>query len=303
MEPAPPAIDAASLVRGEHYATHGYPHETWARLRRESPVHRCEVAGFDPFWAITRYHDLAAVSRQPRLFLNAPRLSIFPRSFPRRRPEETARALLNMDPPEHGKYRGIVNRSFTPHGLRPLQVHVEELSAAIVDELARSVVGRAARDGECDFVTAIAARLPLAVIMELLGVPHDDWELLFQWSNEAIGPGDPEYRGDREPFETAERARLALFEYFSRYVAERRRAPREDLVSVLVRSRIDDRPLEDFDILSYCFLLAVAGNETTRNATTGGMLALIENPSEMARLRADPSLLDSAVEEILRWTS
>ncbi|MGH7859323.1 MAG: cytochrome P450, partial [Candidatus Binatia bacterium] len=255
------------------------------------------------FWAITRYHDLATVSRQSRLFLNAPRLSVFPRSFPRRPPEETVRSLLNMDPPEHGKYRGIVNRSFTPHGLRPLQAHVEELSAGIVDEVARALVGEAAAAGECDFVTAIAARLPLAVIMELLGVPRDDWELLFQWSNEAIGPGDPEYRAGRAPSETAERAMRAFFDYFSGYVAERRRDPREDLVSVLVRSRIDDRPLEDFHILSYCFLLAVAGNETTRNATTGGMLALIEHPAEMARLRSDPSLLEPAVEEILRWTS
>jgi len=298
-----PSIDTSVLVRGEAYVRSGYPHETWTRLRRESPVHRCEVDGFDPFWAITRYEDVATVSRQPRLFLNAPRLVMSSRKFPRRRPEETARALLNMDPPEHGRYRALVNRRFTPQGLRPLEPRILELAAAVVDEAASRVTDAMATEGEIDFVTDVAARLPLAAIMDLLGVPREDQELLFRWSNEAIGPGDPEYRGDLEPFEAADRARRSLFDYFSRYVAERRRAPRDDLVSVLVESRIDGKPLEDFDILSYCFLLAVAGNETTRNATSGGMLALIENPDEMRRLRAEPELLPTAVEEVLRWTS
>jgi cholest-4-en-3-one 26-monooxygenase len=293
----------ADIVRGEHYAKRGYPHEAWTQLRRESPVHRFELEGYDPFWAITRYEDVARISRQPRLFLNAPRLVFSSKRFPVPRPEEVARSLLNMDPPEHGRYRSLVNRRFTPHALSFLRPHVEALSARIVADVSRRLVGGVTDVEECDFVADVAARLPLAVILELLGVPHDDWELVFDWTNQVIAPGEPDYRRGATVVETAERARLALFDYFGRYVAERRRSPREDLVSVLAQGQLDGRPLDDFEVLSYCFLLAVAGNETTRNATSGGLLALIENPGEMRRLRDEPGRLPSAVEEVLRWTS
>jgi len=295
--------DLSEIVRAEHYARHGYPHEAWTRLRRESPVRRFEIDGFDPFWAITRYDDIARVSRQPRKFLNRPRLTFFSKRFPVRAPEEFARSILNMDPPEHAKYRGLVNRRFTPHALSFLATHVEEMSAAIVGDAAARLVDEVSEAGTCDFVTEVAARLPLGVILQLLGVPREDWQLVFDWTNQSIAPGEPEYRGGTGVMETAERARLALFDYFGRYVAERRREQRDDLVSVLAKARIDGQPVEDFEILSYCFLLAVAGNETTRNAISGGVLALIENPAELRRLQEDPSLLDSAVEEVLRWTS
>jgi len=298
-----PVTDPTDIVRAEHYAAHGYPHEAWTWLRRESPVHRFEIDGFDPFWAITRHEDVDRISRQPRLFLNEPRLVLSSKRFPVRRPEEVARSLLNMDPPEHGKYRGVVNRRFTPHALSYLRPHVEALSAEIVGDVARSMVAGVAERGECEFVEQVAARMPLAVILQLLGVPREDCDLVFEWTNQAIAPGEPEYRRGAGVLETAERARLALFDYFARHVAERRRRPQQDLVSVLVGGGVDGQPLSDFEILSYCFLLAVAGNETTRNAISGGVLALVENPREMKRLRADPSLVATAVEEAIRWTS
>jgi cholest-4-en-3-one 26-monooxygenase len=294
--------DLADIVRPDHFATHGYPHAAWQELRH-SPMRRLEIESYDPFWAVTRYADVARISRQPRLFLNAPRLVFSSRRFPQRRPEEIVRSLLNMDPPEHGKYRGVVNRRFTPHALSFLRSHVEGLSRQIVADVAARAIDAVVDSGECDFVTDVAARLPLAVILELLGVAREDWETIFEWTNRAIAPGEPEYRRGATALETADRARLSLFDYFERYVALRRRQPREDLVSVLAQGRIDGEPLADFDILSYCFLLAVAGNETTRNATSGGLLALVENPGEQHRLRADPGLLPSAVEEVLRWTS
>jgi cholest-4-en-3-one 26-monooxygenase len=295
--------DFSDIVRSDYYAKHGYPHKAWTHLRRETPVRRFEFEDYDPFWAITRYADLTHVSRQPRLFLNGPRLGFSSRRFPVRPAEEFARSLLNMDPPEHGKFRGLVNRRFTPHALSFLREHVERLSVGIVAAVAARLVAAASETGKCDFVTDVAARMPLAVILDLLGVPRDDWASVFDWTNQAIAPADPEYRRGATPIETADRARSALFDYFARYVAERRSAPRDDLVSVLAESHIDGEPLGDFDILSYCFLLAVAGNETTRNATTGGLLAFIEHPAELDRLRRDPRLLASAVDEILRWTS
>jgi cholest-4-en-3-one 26-monooxygenase len=294
--------DPADVVRAEYFAEHGYPHEAWTLLRHQ-PLQRLEVEGFDPFWPITRYQDIVRVSRQPRLFLNSPRLVFSSRYFPVRPPEEVARSLLNMDPPEHSRYRGLVNRRFTPHALSFLQSHIEALSEKIVGETVRRLVDAASGQGRCDFVTDVAARLPLAVILDLLGVSRDDWEIVFEWTNHVIAPGEPEYRRGASVLETAERARVSLFDYFGRFVAERRRAPREDLVSALVQGEIDGQPVSDFDILSYCFLLAVAGNETTRNATSGGMLALIENGGELARLSQNASLLPSAVDEVLRWTS
>lgn len=296
------AVNPLDLVGGDQYEHRGYPHEAWTVLRREDPVHRFESETFPPFWAIVKYGDVAWVSRQPRRFLNAPRLVMSPRRFPLPPPEESVRSLLNMDPPDHVRYRALVNRHFTPHALRGLRAHVEEICGEIVGDVVERAGGPGAA-GTCDFVADVAARLPLAVIMELLGVPRHDWEQIFHWSNEAIAPGDAEYRRGGTSSETAERAQRAFFDYFAGYVAERRRHPRADLVSILSAAEIDGRSVADHEILSYCFLLAVAGNETTRNATSGGLLALIENPAELARLRDDPSLIPTAVEEVLRWTS
>src|SRR5262249_43178910 len=163
-----------------------------------------------------------------------PRLVFSSRRFPQRNAEEIVRSLLNMDPPEHGKYRGVVNRRFTPHALSFLRSHVETLSKEIVADVAARAIEAVAEAREGDFV---AARLPLAVILELLGVPREDWQIIFDWTNQAIAPGEPEYRRGATALEAADRARLSLFEYFRRYVAERRREPREDLVSVLVQGR------------------------------------------------------------------
>jgi len=141
------------------------------------------------------------------------------------------------------------------------------------------------------------------VIAELLGVPHQDWEQLFQWTNETIGGSDPEFQQGTSTQETLDRARLGLFQYFSDMVAERIKQPTNDITSIVANAKINGQPLPQLELLSYFFLLVVAGNETTRNATTGGLLALIENPDQWARLKKDPSLLKPAVEEIVRWTT
>jgi cytochrome P450 len=158
--------------------------------------------------------------------------------------------------------------------------------------------------GECDFVDKIAAPLPLAVIAWMLGLPRDDWALLFRLSNEVIGSNDPEYRRDGEsPAKTARRARGELHAYFTQLIDERRNDPTDDLVSELIRGRIDDAPLTEAQLVGYCELLVEAGNETTRNAISGGLVAFCENPGEWEKLRAQPELLPDAVEEILRWVT
>jgi cholest-4-en-3-one 26-monooxygenase len=206
-----------------------------------------------------------------------------------------------MDPPEHGEFRKLASRHFTPRALAKLERPIEELTEQILNDVA----GRAAPGErfEGDFVEDVAARLPLAVIAEMLGVPREDHELLFRWTNETIGSTDPEYQQSRTAAQTAEGSRLALFEYFHRLAEARRTAPRDDIVTVLVTAESDGRPLPPLELLSYFFLLVVAGNETTRNAISGGLLAFMQHPDEWQRLRAAPDGIERAVEEVLRWTS
>jgi cholest-4-en-3-one 26-monooxygenase len=176
-----------------------------------------------------------------------------------------------------------------------------------VERIADTVIAGAATDGEVgegNFVERIAAPFPLGVIAWILGVPSDDWPLLFRWTNEVIGKDDPEYRQPGEtPGQTAKRARTELHMYFDRLIADRRRDPQEDLVSELLLGTVDGAPLTDEQLIAYCELFVEAGNETTRNAISGGLLALCEHPGEWEKLRANPDLLPEAADEILRWVS
>jgi len=201
-----------------------------------------------------------------------------------------------MDPPEHHAYRSIVNRRFTPRALRGFEVQVDAIAGEIVDSIAS--------DGEIDFVERVAARLPIWVIAEMLGIPRSDWKMLFDWTNRTVGAGDAEYQPPgASSVETMNDAGQEMFGYFAELAEDRRRRPRDDLASALTHARIDGAAVPTYELLSYFFLLVVAGNETTRNATSGGLLALIENPDQRARVQRDAALLDPLVEEILRWTS
>jgi cholest-4-en-3-one 26-monooxygenase len=292
-------LDSIDIVGSDTYAANGYPHEAWALLRKEAPVYWYDRPGSLPFWAITKHADIIWISKQPEIFLNAPRLAVFP-EFEKEGEEDDfpARHLLNMDPPEHVNYRKLVSQRFTPRAVEDMRPSMEGICRDLLDEFRK--------DGgvhEGDFVTNVSARLPLSVLADLLGVPRSDWELMFRWTNEIIGATDPEYQHGRTAEETGEQSRVALFSYFWDMVEERRKSPRSDIVSVIANARLDGEYVPQFELLSFYFLLVVAGNETTRNAMTGGLLAFIQNPDEWRKLRSDPSLTDTAVEEIVRWTS
>jgi cytochrome P450 len=154
-----------------------------------------------------------------------------------------------------------------------------------------------------DFVEAVSAIVPLAVIAEMLGIPREDWQHMFRLSNTLLGAADPEYQHGATIAETADRARDEFRDYFIRLSAARRREPRDDFVTALVNAQVDGEPIHEWELLSYYVLLIVAGNETTRNATSGGLLALMENRGELEKLRRDPTLIPTAVEEIVRWVS
>jgi cholest-4-en-3-one 26-monooxygenase len=287
----PETLDLASP---EHYQRNGYPHAEWTWLRRHAPVFWYERPKVEPFWAVTKHADVIEISKQPELFLNAPRLAVFTRDLPPP-PEGEVRHLLNMDPPDHARYRRLASSWFTPRAIRSMDDKVARVTREVLDAAAETTAG--------DFVQDVSARITIAVIAEMLGVPRRDWELLFRWTNEIIAPQDPEFQHGQTAEETIQRARLEVFAYFNQLAETRRVGPTDDIVSVIANGELNGTPLPPVELLSYYFLLVVAGNETTRNAMTGGLLAFLEHPAEWEKLRAHPGLLDSAVEEVVRWTT
>jgi cytochrome P450 len=287
------------------FAAHGYPHAIWERMRREQPIAWHDDGIREPFWAFTRYADITAIGKDSDRFISSPGVTILRKDQMVAADTPRVPLMLTMDPPEHHKNRMILRERFKPSVMRALEEHIIARCREIADDVAavRVVAATAGGSEEIDFVESIAMRLPLDVILELLGVPADDRDQMYLWSNAVIGSEDPEYGDVDLPREAIVAAQQAMFGYFARFIAERRVAPREDLVSLLVEARIDGTPLGDREILGFCFLLAIAGNETTRNATSGAMLALIEHPEARAALTADPSIMVPAVEELLRWVT
>ena len=277
-----------------YYEQHGYPHAAWTYLRTHEPVSWWKPSGMPPFWAVTRHADIQQISREPERFLSSPMLAIFPReqfdpeNFP-------LRAMTKMDPPEHGEYRGLTSQLFTARSVERWRSAVEE----IVDQR----LALAAEREDVDFVTEVAAAVSIFVIAQILGIPRSDWQQLYRWTNQTMGATDPEFQSGTSVKETESEALRLQFEYFSRMIESRRRDPADDVTSLLARARLRGAPLPDWELLSYVIVLMIAGNDTTRNAMSGGLLALVEHPAALARLREEPALLPLAIEEMLRWTS
>lgn len=275
----------------------GYPLDVWRLLRHEAPVHWNEGNAYlTGFWSITRYHDIIAVSRDTDTFISSKGITMGANPEVESPAAGLNKMLITIDPPRHVRLRRLVNKGFTPRMVGQLEPHVRRITTEIIDAVAAK--------GSCDFVTEIAAQLPLAVICEMLGVPRADWNTMFELTNKVLGADDPEYQQEgADGVVTADEGHRDMFMYFARLLAEHRQDRRDDLISVLAGSEIDGEMLTDEDILYFCYLLILAGNETTRNATSGGMLALIEHPEQRQRLFAEPGLLPTAIEEILRWHS
>ncbi|NQZ95274.1 MAG: cytochrome P450 [Myxococcales bacterium] len=292
-----PAEPYGHLVDPDYYQRSGYPHESWRELRTERPIHFIEREQGDSYWAITKHADITAIGRQPEIFSSR---------MPVVRDQELVdapsidlpQAIITLDPPIHAKYRELVSKRMTPRKVAKLHDDIEKIAIRILKDLEEH------EDAGCDFVDTVAAPLPIAVIAYLLGVPADDWRQLYKWTNESAGSSDPENRRDGESSrDTMQRAAHEQFRYFAELREERLANPQDDLVTLLANANVDGEPLPVMDVLAFYQILLAAGNETTRNATSGGLLALIEHPEEMAKVQADPSLLGSTVEEILRWTS
>jgi cholest-4-en-3-one 26-monooxygenase len=277
--------------------TQGIPHEWFTWLRANAPVFHHDEPDGDGFWVITRYDDIVTANRDAASFSSSQELGgvvmLEGPTAPLAGTEMAGNMMLFMDPPSHTRYRKLVNRGFTPRMIAALEVHVRELTVAIVEE--------ARAKGECDFVVDVAAELPLEVIAELLGVPREDRHKLFDWSNRMVGSEDPEYQVSDEH---VTQAQIEMFMYAQELATQRRAEPHDDIVSTLLAAEIDGDQLTDMDFNLFFMLLSVAGNETTRNAIAHGMNAFLENPDQWELLVADPEArIAGAVEEILRWAS
>ncbi|HLI53002.1 MAG TPA: cytochrome P450 [Acidimicrobiales bacterium] len=273
----------------------GIPHEWFTYLRSHAPVwFHPEPPPGRGFWVFTKYHDVVAIGRDAKRFSSSQRrggvVGLEDVEFAVDWGE--AELMLYMDPPSHTRHRRLVNRGFTPKMIGMLEPHIRDITVAIVEQ--------AIAKGEVDFVVDVASDLPLQVIAELMGVPLEDRHKVFDWSNRMIGSDDPEYSVS---LESAQAAQVEMFMY-AQSLADRKRAePRDDIITKLLSADIDGDQLSPMDFNLFFMLLAVAGNETTRNAISHGMNAFLENPDQYEMLAADQSLIDGAVEEILRWAS
>jgi cholest-4-en-3-one 26-monooxygenase len=277
----------------------GVPHDWFDTLRREAPVfwHEGDAdfegpqGGAGPFWCVTGYDDVVTVNRDNEAWSSHEGL-VFMWDPENDQLEQQRLLMLNMDPPLHTRYRRLINKGFTPRMVSELESTMRKRT--------RDIIERVADRGECDFVVDVASELPLQVIADLMGVPQEDRHKLFDWSNRMIGAEDPEY-GITE--EMSQQASMELYAYASELAAQKRVDPKEDLISVLTSANVDGENLTDLEIDLFFLLLSVAGNETTRNLISHGMVTLLEHPDQLERLRADRSLLPGAVEEMLRWAS
>ena len=310
MTTAASRLDEIDLVTPDLWRTRGYPWREWALLRREAPVYWYERPDVTPFWCITKYDDIQRISGEPETFISSKRLVIRTGGSGDGAGGSTAMDptlaipnLINMDPPKHGKYRAVTNRRFSPRGMRILEERIDEIAEDAINQAAAHLLDPLTQRREAEFVSDVAAKMPMAAICEILGVDRSAWPDIFHWTNEFLGSEDPEYQQGRTRRETWQSGMLGLMGHFTELMARKRAEPGDDVLTTLVQAEVDGKPLPDMDVLSYAIVLILAGNETTRNATSGGLLALIEHPEQFARLREDPALLGGAIEEILRWTS
>jgi cytochrome P450 len=261
----------------------GDPYPAYRVLRRDSPVHWNAEAGF---WALTKYEDIRTVSCHPERFTSTKGITVPDPAQPEPVQEGN---LIFTDPPRHGQLRKLIVRGFTPRHVAGLEPKVREIVGGVLADIERGAV--------VEFAERVAAPLPTRIIAELLGAPPDDWEQFRAWSDAAVGTADPEIELNSMD------ALMALYEYFRALIADRRRESRDDVISQLIAADVDGEQLTDDDLLNFCFLLLVAGNETTRNLIALGTLALLDHPEQRRLLIDDPALIPGAVEEMLRWTS
>lgn len=284
---APLSGAVPDLSDPRHYAAEGIE-EVWRRLREARPLFLTRRTTGADFWSVLS-HDLAGqVLRNSAVFSSTGGMRLD--ADPVANEAAAGKMLIVTDPPRHGGVRRIINSGFTPRMVQRLTDNIRVTAAEVIED--------ALEQGEVD-LTRVASRLPVSVISDMLGVPRSDWDFMLELTMIAFGADES---AGTDPKRIAE-AHTELLVYYDELLRLRRREPQDDIVSALAHGAVDGVPLTDEEILLNCNGLISGGNETTRHATVGGLLALMQQPSEWARLRAEAELLPSAVQEILRFTS
>jgi cholest-4-en-3-one 26-monooxygenase len=268
--------------------TEAVPHEGFDWLRQHEPVSFHVRPDGNEFWALTRYEDVVAAGKDWKTFSSL-------RGFTIDDAVGGAELMMtSMDPPKHDSIRRLVNQGFTPRRVSTLEDHVRDIAMGLIDRIIER--------GECDFVVDLAAELPLQVILEMIGVPPEDRQRVFTWSNTMLGLDDPEYGNSQEKAQQAAMEMYMYWEWLSQQPERRER--RDDLIQALLDAELDGgQKLTNMDIDAFLLLLVVAGNETTRNLIAGGMRTLFDNPPQWQRLLERPELLHTGVDEMLRYIS
>ncbi|MFF3292039.1 cytochrome P450 [Streptomyces sp. NPDC003023] len=312
-----PTLDSLDITSEALINERGYPWKEWEQLRREAPVYWYQRPHYEPFWALTKYEDLAWVAANPHLFTVSQRVQIetpdeiepFETERVRRaeqygHPVDYHYGLPFMDPPDHLQVRKAIYPAFTAGGLAQMEIRLKELAAQHVAEFTQLLDER----GHADVAHELSAKLPLAALFDLLGVPEKDWEYLFELHHQIAGAFSSGFKSleGEDPQAAFMRLIMDLDDYMAQLVRTRMAeggGDGKDVLSRLANARLNGEKLQFHDISYHFTNLVHAGNGTSRNAIVGGVKALLEHPDQLQKLIDDPSLVDSAVEEILRWTS
>jgi cytochrome P450 len=281
-------------------------HAILTDLRKNDPVHWTTPDGVRPYWAVTKHADILEIEKLNDKFHNEPRsvlmdieaekslAAMWGGPDPKTGRVSPLRTLIDMDGADHRAYRGLTQPWFMPGNLKKLEARMAELSRRYVDKMMEL-------GPECDFVKSIAVYYPLHVIMSIMGVPETDEPRMLKLTQELFGGTDPDMQ--RPDASETSNAIFDFFQYFQSITAERRAKPGEDLASVIANGKVNGCPLGDIETASYYIIVATAGHDTTSSTIAGGLQALIANPDQMKRLKENPALLNSAVDEMIRWVT
>jgi cytochrome P450 len=295
-----PGLDNA-LVDPATWADERGIHEQLRWLRQHDPLRYLQPIGFDPFWSATKYADIKEIESKKQIFINDPRPTLGPKAMTELVQQligrkHLVRSLVQMDDPDHMKYRMLTQSWFMGTNLRKLQGRVDQLAAMYVDRLGEL-------GGECDFVRDVAIWYPLRVIMSILGVPESDEALMLKLTQELFGSADPDNRRSFRPEDFFDVVR-DFEDYFRELTRQRRAHPTDDAATLIANAQIDGKPIPELDANGYYIIIATAGHDTTSSSTAGGVLALLENPDQFVKLRADvDALLPTAIDEVIRWVT
>ena len=294
--------DFKKIAYPETYADEKELHDIFTFMRREDPVSWVEPDQFRPFWAITKHEDIIEIEKQNELFINDPRTTLMDIPTEDAIKEFTGgshllvRSLVHMDNPDHQLYRSLTQKWFAPPNLESLKKDIRNIAKEYVNKMVD-------HGNECDFAKDVAIFYPLRVIMSILGVPKEDEPRMLRLTQELFGGRDEDMIRDESEISSESNTITDFFEYFNALTEDRRKNPTNDVSSVIANAKINNEQLGHLEAMSYYVIIATAGHDTTSSSTAGGILALIENPDQLSKLKNNPSLMTSAVEETIRWVT